>query len=71
MEALALPRLAVLDDFFALGGHSLLVAQMTARLSRTLERRRADARRLRASDGRGAGDLARRRDRVATATRRR
>src|SRR5262249_19155085 len=26
------------DDFFALGGHSLLVAQMTARLSRTLGR---------------------------------
>ncbi|HEX7839724.1 MAG TPA: condensation domain-containing protein, partial [Kofleriaceae bacterium] len=37
-EALALPRLSVLDDFFALGGHSLLVAQMTARLSRTLGR---------------------------------
>ncbi|HEY0481661.1 MAG TPA: amino acid adenylation domain-containing protein [Kofleriaceae bacterium] len=38
LEALALPRLSVLDDFFALGGHSLLVAQMTARLSRTLGR---------------------------------
>jgi amino acid adenylation domain-containing protein len=37
-ETLALPRLSVLDDFFALGGHSLLVAQMTARLSRTLGR---------------------------------
>jgi amino acid adenylation domain-containing protein len=36
--ALALPRLSVHDDFFALGGHSLLVAQMTARLSRTLGR---------------------------------
>ncbi|HEY6032922.1 MAG TPA: amino acid adenylation domain-containing protein, partial [Kofleriaceae bacterium] len=38
MEALALPRLSVLDDFFALGGHSLLVAQMTTKLSRTLGR---------------------------------
>ncbi|HET9620023.1 MAG TPA: amino acid adenylation domain-containing protein, partial [Kofleriaceae bacterium] len=37
-EALALPRLSVVDDFFALGGHSLLVAQMTAKLSRTLGR---------------------------------
>ncbi|MEO7733015.1 MAG: amino acid adenylation domain-containing protein, partial [Kofleriaceae bacterium] len=37
-ETLALPRLSVHDDFFALGGHSLLVAQMTARLSRTLAR---------------------------------
>src|SRR5215475_7920809 len=37
-ETLALPRLSVHDDFFALGGHSLLVAQMTARLSRTLGR---------------------------------
>ena len=35
---LALPRLSVHDDFFALGGHSLLVAQMTARLARTLGR---------------------------------
>jgi amino acid adenylation domain-containing protein len=38
MEALALPRLSVHDDFFALGGHSLLVAQMTTKLSRTLGR---------------------------------
>ncbi len=38
METLALPRLGVHDDFFALGGHSLLVAQMTARLSRELGR---------------------------------
>jgi amino acid adenylation domain-containing protein len=37
-ETLALPRLSIHDDFFALGGHSLLVAQMTARLSRTLGR---------------------------------
>ena len=37
-ETLALPRISVHDDFFALGGHSLLVAQMTARLSRTLAR---------------------------------
>ena len=37
-ETLAVPRLSVYDDFFALGGHSLLVAQMTARLSRTLAR---------------------------------
>ena len=37
-EALALPRLSVHDDFFALGGHSLLVAQMTAKLSRALGR---------------------------------
>ncbi|HEX3758844.1 MAG TPA: amino acid adenylation domain-containing protein, partial [Kofleriaceae bacterium] len=37
-EALAVPRLSVHDDFFALGGHSLLVAQMTAKLSRTLGR---------------------------------
>jgi len=37
-ETLALPRLSVHDDFFALGGHSLLVAQMAARLSRTLAR---------------------------------
>ena len=38
METLALPRLSIHDDFFALGGHSLLVAQMTARLSRALSR---------------------------------
>ncbi|HEU4733653.1 MAG TPA: condensation domain-containing protein, partial [Kofleriaceae bacterium] len=38
METLALPRLSVHDDFFALGGHSLLVAQMTARLARALGR---------------------------------
>ena len=37
-QALALPRLSVHDDFFALGGHSLLVAQMTTKLSRTLGR---------------------------------
>jgi amino acid adenylation domain-containing protein len=37
-EALALPRVSIHDDFFALGGHSLLVAQMTAKLSRTLGR---------------------------------
>jgi len=38
MDALALPRLSIHDDFFALGGHSLLVAQMTARLGRELAR---------------------------------
>ena len=38
METLALPRLGIHDDFFALGGHSLLVAQMTARLARELGR---------------------------------
>jgi amino acid adenylation domain-containing protein len=37
-EALSLPRLSIHDDFFALGGHSLLVAQMTAQLSRQLSR---------------------------------
>ncbi len=67
MEALALPRLGVHDDFFALGGHSLLVAQMTREAVAHARPRRADARRLRASDGRGAGRLARRRHAVATA----
>ncbi|HEY1546572.1 MAG TPA: amino acid adenylation domain-containing protein [Kofleriaceae bacterium] len=38
MDALAIPRLSIHDDFFALGGHSLLVAQMTTKLSRTLGR---------------------------------
>ena len=38
MEALALPLVSIHDDFFALGGHSLLVAQMTAKLARTLGR---------------------------------
>ncbi|HSK04398.1 MAG TPA: amino acid adenylation domain-containing protein, partial [Kofleriaceae bacterium] len=37
-EALALPRVSIHDDFFALGGHSLLVAQMTAKLGRALGR---------------------------------
>ncbi|HEY1811411.1 MAG TPA: amino acid adenylation domain-containing protein [Kofleriaceae bacterium] len=38
LEALAIPRLSIHDDFFALGGHSLLVAQMTTKLARTLGR---------------------------------
>jgi amino acid adenylation domain-containing protein len=38
LEALALPRLGIHDNFFALGGHSLLVAQMAAKLSRALGR---------------------------------
>ena len=38
MDALSLPRLSIHDDFFALGGHSLLVAQMTTKLARTLGR---------------------------------
>jgi amino acid adenylation domain-containing protein len=37
-EALALPRLSVDEDFFALGGHSLLVAQLTSKLGRELGR---------------------------------
>ncbi|HWO17375.1 MAG TPA: amino acid adenylation domain-containing protein [Kofleriaceae bacterium] len=37
-EALSLPRVSIHDNFFALGGHSLLVAQMTAKLSQTLGR---------------------------------
>jgi amino acid adenylation domain-containing protein len=38
MDALAIPRLSIHDDFFALGGHSLLVAQMATKLSTTLGR---------------------------------
>ncbi|MBK7077003.1 MAG: amino acid adenylation domain-containing protein [Myxococcales bacterium] len=37
-ETLAVARLSIHDDFFALGGHSLLVAQMAARLSKQLGR---------------------------------
>jgi hypothetical protein len=35
-EVLGLPEIGVLDDFFALGGHSLLVAQLLARIRRDL-----------------------------------
>jgi amino acid adenylation domain-containing protein len=35
---LAVARLSIHDDFFALGGHSLLVAQMAARLAKQLGR---------------------------------
>ncbi|MEZ4403025.1 MAG: amino acid adenylation domain-containing protein [Kofleriaceae bacterium] len=37
-EALAVARLSIHDDFFALGGHSLLVAQLAARLGKELGR---------------------------------
>jgi hypothetical protein len=37
-ETLAVARLSIHDDFFALGGHSLLVAQMAARLAKQLGR---------------------------------
>jgi len=36
-ETLALPGLGVHDDFFAFGGHSLLAAQLTARLNREFD----------------------------------
>ncbi|MBK9032079.1 MAG: amino acid adenylation domain-containing protein [Myxococcales bacterium] len=37
-DALAVARLSIHDDFFALGGHSLLVAQLAARLGKELGR---------------------------------
>ncbi|HEX5124543.1 MAG TPA: amino acid adenylation domain-containing protein [Rhodanobacteraceae bacterium] len=36
-ETLALPGLGIHDDFFAFGGHSLLAAQLTARLNREFD----------------------------------
>ncbi|WP_035896138.1 condensation domain-containing protein, partial [Legionella oakridgensis] len=37
-EILGIPRLSIDDDFFSLGGHSILAMQVTHRLSQTLQR---------------------------------